>query len=270
MDRPPLDSLVHAIEEVGYCQVPAVFPPQRTGHALALLQRWKEWTDGHLAASVPYLNQNQPMVYNLQNKDHEFLRLLFEPPLLEQLLVHFLNDPWYRAIPAGKPNYILRSYLGRSSLGELPLHIDSFIPYRGRHVIAMQAVIVLEGMDEDNGCTVVVPGSHQAGEYVDQASRKDAVPVRARAGDLIVWDSRLWHGTTRNDGGRSRWTLIATFTRWWLKQAFDLPAALPPAIFERLTPEQKAILGFCTIPFADETRGIDFKQGYEALAQTKQ
>jgi hypothetical protein len=32
-----------------------------------------------------------------------------------------------------------------------------------------------------------------------------------------------------------------------------------------LTPNQKAMLGFCSLPFNDETQGIDLKQGYGLL-----
>ncbi|MGI9296255.1 MAG: hypothetical protein ACR2PS_19905 [Pseudomonadales bacterium] len=55
---------------------------------------------------MPYLNREQPMVYNLQSKDVFFDELLFANEIMQQILKFFLNDPWYTAIPRDAPNYI--------------------------------------------------------------------------------------------------------------------------------------------------------------------
>ncbi len=255
---------IEQIEQNGYCTIAAAYRAEETGRALSLVTDWYERTRLSQAETVPYLNRNQPMVYNLQNKEHYFLELLFSSELVEKLLIHFLNDKWYKQIPTGQPNYIMRSYLARSSQDALPLHIDSFVPYVGAHVISMQAAILLEDSTISNGCTLFVPGSHQAGEYVEQSALEDAVAVEGRRGDVIVWDSRLWHGANPSTDGRTRWALIATFSRWWLKQAFDIPNNLPESILHKLSPKQKAIMGFSSIPYNDETEGIDMKRGYES------
>ena len=261
------DPLIEQLDRAGYCKIPQVFRPSETKRALGLVLEWENKMQGKLGANVPYLNQNQRMIYNLQNKDSYFLQLLFSCKECEQLLVSSLNDPWYKQIPAGEPNYILRSYLARSSNAALPMHIDSFIAYPGSSPLAMQCVIVLEDMTRENGCTVLVPGSHKAGRYADPKAFKDAVPMEAERGDLVIWDSRIWHGALPNKTDGTRWALIATFVRWWVKQAFNIPMNLPQRIYEKLTPNQKAILGFCTIPHDDESEGIDLKHGYEALSE---
>jgi len=58
--------------------------------------------------------------------------------------MYFLNDQWFRAFPQDQPNYILQNYMGRSSDGALPMHIDSFVPYYSDHLFMMQAGITLE------------------------------------------------------------------------------------------------------------------------------
>ena len=211
------------------------------------------------------LNRLHQLVYNLQNKDPYFLDILFQDSAVEEILKHFLNDEWYREIPANEPNYILRSYLARSSRGAMPLHVDSFIPYIGNRSIVMQCAIVLQPMSVANGATLVLPRSHISGEYATQQALQDAVALEARPGDVLIWDSRLWHGAAANSSGIERWLLIATFCRWWIKQGFDLPRALPQYIYARLSPKQKAILGYCSVPFHDETEGIDFRRGYCSL-----
>lgn len=266
-ERMSIQSCIREVEQKGYCTLPKMYSCDQVRRALELAEYWMAESSKTLSCRVPFLNRNQPMVYNLQNKDIYFLQLLFECRPAMAVLKHFLNDPWYKAIPADQANFVLRSYLARSSNEVLPMHIDSFLPYGGPHVFIMQCAIALEDQRVDNGCTVVVPGSHLAEGYATQESFKDAVPIESKAGDVVLWDSRLWHGTGENRSGGSRWALIATFSRWWLKQAFNIPENLPQSIYDRLSDEQRAVLGFCSMPYDDESAGIDMKRGYDDLPE---
>ncbi len=257
-----VDEAVRAIATQGYCVLPGAFAREDTERALALVRHWNAETEAEITTALPRMAKD-PVVWNLQNKDFAFLELLFAHEDVTRILVRCLNDRWYRAIEADHPNYILRAYVARSGLGPLPLHIDSFIPYRGEHIQSMQYSILLEEMTTENGCTLVVPGSHLSGEYVDQSALSDAVPIEASAGDVILWDSRIWHGARENPAERSRWMLIATLTRWWIKQAFRIPETLPREYYDRLSPEQRAVLGYCSIPYATEQDGIVMQRGYE-------
>ncbi len=214
-------------------------------------------------AGRPDRDAKDKVIYNLQNRDKLFVDILGDS-FVERILMAMINDEYYRFLPSDVPNYILSYYNARSSGNKLDLHIDSYIPSPGRYASAMQVVYLLEDMEEANGCTVVVPGSHRSGEFTDRGLM-NVVPLRAKAGDLVLWDSRLWHGTTENVLGTSRWAVIATFTRWWMKQAMDIPKALPDEIYAQLTDRQKALMGFCSIPPVDETERINTKCGYDVL-----
>jgi hypothetical protein len=257
---------VVALEEHGYCVLPDHFDPAVATGLRELTDRLFAETGPELSDRMPFLNRDQPMVYNLQSKDRRYLDLLFGVPVVQEVLQHFLDDEWFRTIPTGDPNYILRSYLARSSAHRMPIHIDSFVPYGGSHVFVMQAAFILEDQDEANGCTVVVPGSHRLERWAEQ-DYEAAVPIPSKAGDVVMWDSRVHHGALENTSGRTRWSLVATFQRWWLKQAFDIPANLPQHVYETLTESQKAILGFCSVPYDTEFDGIDMKRGYGHLPE---
>jgi ectoine hydroxylase-related dioxygenase (phytanoyl-CoA dioxygenase family) len=203
------------------------------------------------------------LVYNLQNKDKLFIDIL-EDEFTKKVLIENLNDPYYRFLPESEPNYILSYFNARSSGSRLDLHIDSYLPAPGEKTWAMQIVYLLDDMTESNGCTIVVPGSHLSGRYSDRDLTK-FVSVTAKRGDLVVWDSRLWHGTHENVDKSSRWALIATFSSWWVKPSMDIPRGLPEEIYKQLTLPQKRMLGFCSIPPVTENERINTKTGYDDL-----
>lgn len=198
------------------------------------------------------------IIYNLQNKDEVFVHLLMHEEI-QEILKYFLNDNYYQVMSEDKPNFILNYYNARSSGKFLDLHIDSSVPAHGEHIWAMQVAFVLESSNEENGCTVVVPGSHQSGKYTNRGLVK-RVPLTASPGDILIWDSRIWHGTLDNISGRSRWMLIATFTRWWLKQSMDITRGLPNVIYQNLSEAEKLLMGFCSIPPANEKGSIHTKK----------
>jgi ectoine hydroxylase-related dioxygenase (phytanoyl-CoA dioxygenase family) len=254
---------INQIKEKGYCIIPQVFNLEQVNEMLSSVKNCYEITKDIISKDTPYLNQNHPNIYNLQNKDIKFINTLLGIEQVEQILINCLNDNWYKQIPQDQPNYILRSFGARSSNDQLPLHIDSFIPYIGDETIAMQVVIVLEDMKIENGCTVAIPGTHQSGKYADNNVYNEAIPLTPKAGDIVIWDSRLWHGTTKNTTEGSRWAIIATFTRWWIKQHFEITESLPIEIYEKLTPKYRSILGYCSKPWKDEFEGIEIKKGYD-------
>lgn len=264
---PPVDECISAIERDGYCYVSQMFSQEQVSTALERIRRWFDKTLASQSERMPFLNKNQPMVYNLQSKDLFLLRMVLGCELIEKVLMHFLNDKWFTSIPADAPNYILRSFLARSSNHQMPLHIDSFVPYEGPHVFIMQCSIVLEDQTEDNGCTVLIPGSHLSGKYCEQEAFSTAVSMKARAGDLVFWDSRIWHGARPNNSGGTRWAMIATFSRWWIKQAFDIPGNLPQELYSQLSDREKGVLGYCSVPYDHESNGIDMKRSYPLLPQ---
>jgi len=236
------------LRSTGYTKVEGGLAPGLVDRSLEkvrdLFERHKD-----SMASVPS-EWDARWVLNLQNKDKFFIDLL-ELPIITALTKPLLNDPYFRHLPPEDPNYILGQFVARSSVKELQLHMDAGMPQPGPDTTMVQLGLVLQDMDEENGCTRVIPGSHLLGEYSD----RDLLhyhPIPAKAGDIVVWDARVWHGSGENASMDTRWNLVATFQRWWVKQSFDMPRALPQSIFEQLSDRQKALLGFCTIPPLDE------------------
>ena len=266
MTRLDSKTLIEHIEHEGWAHVSGHVGRDDVERALDVVHKsWVEPRPG--AQPTSYLvKDGDPFIWDLHNHGLFPLSLFLDDALIETVLKHFLNDPYHRHIPTGEPNYILRTLIARQNLKPLPLHIDSFVPSVGAHPFVFQVSLTLEDATHDNGCMMVVPGSHQSGHWAAQEDLKDAVPIETKAGDLIIWDSRTWHATAANPSGRSRWCVIATFTRWWLKQGFDITGTLSEEIYRGLTPAQRAVMGFCSMPPTDPQERIDMKQGWEDLS----
>jgi hypothetical protein len=257
------------LQEKGYTKIEGALAQETAQELLRGLKAMHAEQPAPAGDKTPFLNRGHDMLYNLQSRDPRFLRLFLEPPALKALLMGALNDTWYKPIPQDQCNFILRSLIARSGgPTPMPLHIDAFIPSSGATTWAVQAAVVLEDQYPENGCTTVVPGSHRADRYADQAAVKSAIPISSRAGDIVLWDSRLWHGTTGNQTGKSRWSIVGTFVRWWVKQNYDITRSLPEAIYRQLTDEEKAVMGYCSIPPFNEHERIDIKSGLSDLKDT--
>ena len=219
--------------------------------------------DTEMFKGLPKRDSKDLRVYNLPNKNKIFIDLITNSQI-EKILKPLINDRYYRFLPDKVPNYILNSFSARSSGYALDLHIDSMIPFQGNFPISILTLFVLEDMNEKNGSTVVVPGSHQSGKYTNR-NLKNVKIIEAKAGDVLFLDSRIWHGTKENKTKKSRWLINALFSQWWLKQQIDLINSIPSKIFKKLSNKQKQLLGFCSIPPKSELDRINTKCGYNFL-----
>ena len=66
-----------------------------------------------------------------------------------------------------------------------------------------------------------VPKSHLLGKYPDQNIVENSNNLLSNPGDLVIWDARIWHGTRRNNTNNTRWALVVTFMRFWIKLKTD-------------------------------------------------
>jgi len=207
---------------------------------------------------VPRLNKYGKVIYNIQNKCSFIFFSISRSKLLTNVLCSVLNDKFYKQINPKKPNYILRGMIGRNGIGKgLPPHIDSFIPYISDHCFIINITISLDDSLKSNGCLEIVKKSHLSNRYAKTA--KNYTPIETKSGDLLIWDSRLWHKTKDNFGMIDRWSVICSFSRWWIKPNFQIWKTLSKQMKKKINNQEKTLLGFrSTIPL-DESKKIDLK-----------
>ena len=217
---------------------------------------------------APKRSSRDLLVFNLVGKDKLFVDLIANQNL-EKIIRPILNDPYYNKIPNKHPNYIVSACTARSSGNKLGLHIDSRIPFKGSQPLGFLVIFVLEKMDSKNGATVLVPKSHLSGKFPNKKT-KNVKTIVGEPGDLLIFDTRIWHGTTANQTVNSRWTINVVITQWWIKQQLNISHSIPKKIFSKLTNKQKQLLGFCSIPPNSVKERISVKCGYRFLKEYKQ
>ncbi|KZR70346.1 phytanoyl-CoA dioxygenase family protein [Prochlorococcus sp. MIT 1303] len=208
-------------------------------------------------------SSHSQFIYNLQNYNPSFYTTFTRSKLLSRILYDCLHDIWYQKV---EPNYILRGLVARSSSSTpLKMHLDSFIPYKSKHIINLICILSLEPSNRSTGCTVVVPYTHLSGEWASQSSLESAIDINCQPGDLLLLDTRTWHGARVNISTSTRWSITATFSRWWIKQSYDMAMSAPDSLLRVLDQKEKSILGFCNRTPLDEYERINIQGGYELI-----
>ena len=193
------------------------------------------------------------MAYNLQNKNIDFLRLIFNKKILK-IAENFFKNGSYKN---DKFNFQFDNISGRKLIGKCdnqPLHIDSRIC--GVYPpTSMQFLFYLSDTTSFSGCTQVVPKSHKEKRYPENNDLKKAVKISGKKGTLIIFNSAIWHGSSKKEDLNHRTVVILCFNRWFLRQKFSSPYSLPKKFYSKLSKREKIIFGFNNYPAKDEKNG---------------
>jgi ectoine hydroxylase-related dioxygenase (phytanoyl-CoA dioxygenase family) len=114
-------------------------------------------------------------------------------------------------------------------------------------VASVNVMVAIDAFTEENGATLVAPGTHQQLAAPDlEYIRSIAIPVEAEAGSLLVFDSTLWHAAGTNLSGTDRVAINQQFTRSYFKQQIDYVRALGDSAVQARSPRTQQLLGWYT------------------------
>jgi ectoine hydroxylase-related dioxygenase (phytanoyl-CoA dioxygenase family) len=123
--------------------------------------------------------------------------------------------------------YHAKFILKDAGSGEIPWHQDfAYWSDHSEYPCQLNCMVYLDDADEENGCLVVIPGSHRYGLAPHDTSRvhgafhaglrdvdsSAAKPVPGRAGTAILFGPLLWHGSGPNRSSRPRHSYTAVYT----------------------------------------------------------
>lgn len=238
--KPDMEAVRGQLDELGYCVIPDALTPEDVETVRRALDRVTAEDDARGVAQRYGPTLSNQRVWALLNRGDEFIRLA--------------THPWALEIVRGALGYheILLSTLtanitapgGDHAIGRL--HTDQgFLPESWPYRVITAAAFFLDDYTEENGATLVVPGSHKLLSAPDRSLAPSA-PARltGRAGSMAVWDGRLHHATGLNrTADQRRRGVIATYNVPFLRGQENWCRTLDPRLLD-LHPELPGLTGF--------------------------
>nr|WP_035792323.1 phytanoyl-CoA dioxygenase family protein [Kitasatospora mediocidica] len=113
-------------------------------------------------------------------------------------------------------------------------------PY-GDMVMHLSALFMVTDFTEENGGTLLVPGSHRrpgnpTGDNDELAATPQSgeLQVTGRRGSAILFDARLWHAVAPNTSDQTRVALAVRYAPWWLNLEVRRPGSTDARLVEEL------------------------------------
>jgi ectoine hydroxylase-related dioxygenase (phytanoyl-CoA dioxygenase family) len=146
-------------------------------------------------------------------------------------------------------NFILNSYGGVKNLKSKPSYVSNIHRdirfFSGNLPLMLNLLIMLDDFTLENGATFLLAESHLKEEKPSEdhfyANSHRAV---GKKGDILFFDSNLWHAAGVNNTDTERRAITITFSKPFMKQQLDYSRAIGYDFIESKSEEIKQILGF--------------------------
>ena len=204
------------------------------------------------------------LVWALINKGQCFVQCLEMDPegvqagaLIEQLLDELLGKGWC--------SFSFLSNIAFAGCHPQMLHQDQTMIHpwvTPEAPVLVNVVYVLDDVNEVNGGTLMIPGSHkivsEAGDGGAVGKLPPAINTEAKAGTVIMMDGRLLHGTGVNRTDKQRIILTNSNVKSWIRTQENWMLTVKPEVLDDASPKLLARLGF------QATAGSNLTEGFGA------
>lgn len=168
----------------------------------------------------------------------EFLEKLLKKEEFNSILSNYFNS-----------KFIMNSFTALNNLPNTPnfsaiVHRDIKF-YSGNVPLMINVLVMLDDFTEENGPTLLLPYSHLIEEKPsDDYFYENSIQVLGKKGDILFFNSNIWHCSSRNNTSEDRMALPITFSKSVIKQLLDYPRALGYDKINNFSDEMRQILGY--------------------------
>ncbi len=254
-----IDRLRSDLLRWGYCMVEQAL----TETQVAIIhQRVIEQAEGERLAGIAQRTPSGQNINCCVNKGRCFEGLIEQDPavvqagpLIEQLVTEALG-----------PNWISTSLIASIALeGGVPqaLHQDQDIALDSKSPLTVNLLTTITDIDENNGGTLVIPGSHLTLSEALRANKPvgklpPAINLDANAGTVIITDGRLLHSTGINHTQTPRVVMLNGMQHPLLRQQENWMLSVRPEVLKRASPKLLQRMGYQATNAAQTNEGHGF------------
>jgi len=178
---------------------------------------------------------------NVLNDDFAYIKLLEK--LLELGIIKDIENNFF------KTKFILNSISALNNKPNSPnfsaiVHRD--IKFFSKDLpIMLNGLVLLDDFTLENGATMLLPNSHKTEEkptddfFINQCTR-----AIGKKGDILLFNSNIWHCSAPNTTNESRRAIPMTFSKSCIKQMFDYTKSRDNEFYYDSSEDIKQLLGF--------------------------
>lgn len=229
----------------GYCKIAGALAPDQVA---LVRKRVLDQAEGERRAGIAQKTPSGQNINCCVNKGRVFEGLIEQHPsvvqggpLVEQIVTEALG-----------PNWISTSLIAAISLkGGVPqaLHQDQDLALDSKSPLTINILTPITDIDESNGGTLVIPGSHR---ILSEALRAEqpvgklppAINMDAEAGTMIITDGRLLHGTGINHTDAPRIVMLNGMQHPLIRQQENWMLSVRPEVLRRASPKLLQRMGY--------------------------
>lgn len=111
--------------------------------------------------------------------------------------------------------------------------------------VMVNCLLFLDDFSVENGGTYLLPFSHlQKEKPTNEYFYENAIQATGKKGDLLIFDSNVWHASAKNNTNYGRKGLPITISRSFMKQLLDYPRAIGYEKIDSFSEELQQFLGY--------------------------
>jgi ectoine hydroxylase-related dioxygenase (phytanoyl-CoA dioxygenase family) len=214
----------------------------------------QDWLDKlSTAIDQSFINHREIQIKN--NNDIKTkgvaLHVLLNDPVFIDFLKYLQNVGFVDDLQSDffKSKCILNSFSALDNLPNQPnfssvIHRDLRF-YSGNFPVMINCLVMVDDFTVENGGTYLLPKSHLSySKPKDEEFFNRAKQAVGKKGDILIFNSNVWHASAPNKTQEHRRAIPITFSRSFMKQLLDYPRAIGYIRMNEFEPKFQQLLGY--------------------------